>query len=111
MTLEGRVRRKLEERPELRSDDKKLIVAIWDDLGLKLTEDQQKKLFEVYAPESIRRVRQKLNERGIGLPDIRTQRKRKALAEQVRQEIREYKAPILFDMKPSGKHIDPFTNS
>ena len=81
MTLEGRVRQKLESRPELRADDKKLIVAVWEDLGLHLTPEQQKKLFAVYAPESIRRVRQKLNERGIGLPDVRTQKKRKVLAE------------------------------
>ena len=111
MTLEGRVRQKLESYPELRADDKKLIVAVWEDLGLSLTPEQQKKMFEVYAPESIRRVRQKLNERGIGLPDKRVQQKRKALAEQVRQEIREDKAPILFDMKPSVNYIDPFTNS
>lgn len=111
MTLEGRVRQKLESRPELRADDKKLIVAVWEDLGLHLTPEQQKKLFAVYAPESIRRVRQKLNERGIGLPDIRTQKKRKVLAEQMRQEVREDKAPILFSLAPQHKSVDPFKNS
>lgn len=111
MTLEGRVRQKLESYPELRADDKKLIVAVWEDLGLSLTPEQQKKMFEVYAPESIRRVRQKLNERGIGLPDKRVQQKRKDLAEQVRQEIREDKAPVLFSLTPQHKSVDPFKNS
>jgi len=111
MTLEGRVRQKLENNPELRSDDKRLIVAVWEDLGLRLTSEQQSKMFEVYAPESIRRVRQKLNERGIGLPDTRTQKKRKDLADQIRQEIRDEKRPILFDIDPEDRSIDPFTNS
>jgi hypothetical protein len=111
MTLESLVRNKLEVDEDLRSDDIKLIVAIWEKEGLQLTEDQRKMLAKVHSPESIRRTRQKLQERGMCLPSAAVQKKRKALADRVRQEIREEKLPILFTMPAPKTCIDPFTNS
>jgi len=95
LTLEKRIINMLERRLDLREDDRKLILAIWEEMGLKLSAEQQDKMFSTYSPESIRRTRQRLNERGICLPDANTQKRRKALANQTRQIVREEKKPMV----------------
>jgi len=111
MTIAGMVRKKLEANPELRADDTKLIFSIWEDFGFRLTEEQRNKFSDICSAETIRRERQKLNEKGLLLPDVRVQKKRKALEKKIRQEIREEKLPILFTMPAPKTYIDPFTNS
>ena len=67
--------------PETRSSDKKLIIKVWEIQGFYLTEEQIKKLFKCLSSETIRRTRQKLNEKGMFLPSPQTWNKRHELAE------------------------------
>jgi len=50
--------------PETRNSDKKLILAVWDYMGLNLSDTQKAKFMDMPPAETIRRLRQKLQERG-----------------------------------------------
>lgn len=54
----------LRDYPETRDSDRKLLVKVWAHCGLYLNEAQAYKFFSIAAPETIRRVRQKLQESG-----------------------------------------------
>lgn len=95
MSLEQREIRLLSQNEIYRSKDRELILAIWEQEGLVLTEEQKRKFLKVSSPESIRRTRQKIQERGQYLPDANTQKRRKALANQTRQIVREEKKPMV----------------
>jgi len=49
---------------QARNSDKVLLIQIWHELGFELTIPQQKKFLELPSPETIRRVRQKIQESG-----------------------------------------------
>jgi hypothetical protein len=97
-------------RPETRGNDKKLIVAVYNRLGLHLTEEQLKVFYSLPSTETIRRVRQKLNELGRYMPDGETTAYRQNKATEIRQEIRQEKTPM-FMLEPTPSKINPFTNS
>lgn len=50
--------------PQTRDSDKKLILAVWSEQGLRLTPEQKKLFYQVASPESITRCRRKLQEQG-----------------------------------------------
>lgn len=98
MTLEQQLIKKLESNAALRANDKLLILEQWKDEGLELTPHQQQQFMCVSSPESIRRSRQKIQERGKCLPSQRVQRLRRKRSTEVRQAVRESKTPILQTM-------------
>lgn len=54
----------LRDRLKARNSDRDLIACVWYKYGLKLTQEQYSKLMEVPSAETIRRIRQKLQEHG-----------------------------------------------
>ena len=54
----------LRDKPETRDSDKKLIVEVWERLGFFLSEQQKVKFYNLPSTESIRRVRQRIQELG-----------------------------------------------
>lgn len=95
MTLEQQLIKKLESNEALRANDRLLILDIWKDEGLELTPHQQQRFMEVSSPESVRRSRQKIQEKGLCLPSQQVQRLRRKRSIQVRDAVRESKTPIL----------------
>lgn len=71
------IERILRDFPETRNSDKRLILKVWESQGLYLTEAQAYKFFEVSSPETIRRVRQKIQESGKYQADPLIRRERR----------------------------------
>jgi hypothetical protein len=65
MRVKDKVERVLSLKPETRDNDKLLMLYVWQIEGLNLSENQLKKWKEVSSPESIRRMRQKMQEDGM----------------------------------------------
>jgi len=61
---EGLVKEILASYPETRSDDKKLILKVWEAQGLILTPEQKNLFKTCFSTETIRRTRQKIQEEG-----------------------------------------------
>ena len=77
----------LRDSPETRSDDMKLIMAVWDNQGLHLDENQ-KHIFRMVLPsETITRARRKLQEVGKYRPNDEIYRQRHLLEIEVRNKI------------------------
>jgi len=55
----------LKENVGARSSDKELYIAVWERLGFYLSETQKAKFRDLPSTETIRRVRQKLQEQGF----------------------------------------------
>ena len=56
------VKQILSNHPETRDSDRKLILKVWQAEGLELTPEQRAKFMDCSSPETIRRIRQKLQE-------------------------------------------------
>ena len=74
--------------PITRSDDKELILAVWEVQGLILTPEQKNRFKNAFSAETIRRTRAKLNEQGEFLPPTQVLRRRKRLNAKMREEMR-----------------------
>jgi len=76
MRVKDKVARILAQKPETRDNDKLLMLYVWQIEGLNLSESQLKKWKEVSSPESIRRMRQKLQEDGqyLASPEVEEHR-------------------------------------
>lgn len=74
----------LKTRPKARNSDRDLIACVWYKYGLVLTSEQYDKLSEVPTAETIRRIRQKLQEQGKYLADkdVRKAREDKSMVVQ-----------------------------
>ena len=83
------VEKMLEKYPRARQDDKFLALAVWDNLGLKLTEEQMRLLLLKLAPGAPYRfgVGYSLREKGKYLPPKSVQDGRDDLDNQTRMEI------------------------
>ena len=71
-----------------RNSDRHLILRVWAEQGLILS-PAQKELFlhHVSTPETIRRIRQKLQQQGLYPCDLEVDRRRYDLFKRVRQDI------------------------
>lgn len=58
------VKRVLRDSPEARNSDKELIIQVWGQLGFYLSESQLAKFRDMPSTETIRRIRQKLQQGG-----------------------------------------------
>lgn len=72
-----------------RNDDKRLILKVWQELGLVLTLEQHELFMSkrIPSPETIRRTRQKLQEEGKFKATETVFNARHELADQVKHEI------------------------
>ena len=82
------VKQQLEEYPFTRNSDRHLILRVWAEQGLFLSPDQ-KELFlhQVSTPETIRRIRQKLQQQGLYPCDPEVDRRRYEQFKETRQDI------------------------
>lgn len=86
--MRGRVTDKVETllktNEAMRSDDRLLILTVWELCGFYLTPEQREKFWSLPSAESIRRVRQKLQENGNypAKDSVKKQRKWKSMVMQ-----------------------------
>lgn len=64
MKLNNTIEHVLTNYPEARDSDRYLILKVWEAYGLYLSEDQKDRFIACPSTESIRRTRQRLQERG-----------------------------------------------
>lgn len=73
--------------PQTRSDDRYLLLKVWERCGLILDPVQQTKFMDVPSSETIRRIRQKIQESGRYPADETIRKHRKFKSMQVQQRI------------------------
>lgn len=54
----------LRDNAKMRNNDRLLILTVWENYGFKLTDEQRQKFWDLPSAETIRRIRQKLQEKG-----------------------------------------------
>lgn len=114
MTTTQLIENILRERTQTRSDDKMLILAVWDQLGLKLTREQIEIFYDLPSTETIRRVRQKFQEDGKYLASDKVQQYREAKSQEMQQV-----APIatpqtlqnVIEQRTPQTRVNPWSNS
>lgn len=77
MKLNNTIEHILSNYPEARDSDRYLILKVWEAYGLYLSEAQKDKFMSCPSTESIRRTRQKLQERGKYKASERVARQRR----------------------------------
>lgn len=105
MTLEQNLINLMESNKLLRANDKMLQLAQWRTEGLELTPHQEQIFMQVSSPESIRRTRQKIQERGLCMPDGLTTAYRQAKGKKIKQAIRKEKQPIYKMVEVEGEMV------
>lgn len=86
--LREMIRNLVKSNPELADNDKKLIAMVWLSQGWDDRIPLYENLCRVNSAESIRRTRAKLVEEGFIEPSADVQAVRKALAKQVRENLK-----------------------
>lgn len=86
MKITSYVRQALANNEKARNSDKVLLLQVWHSLGFDLTPAQTAKFLELPTPETIRRVRQKLQEGGQYLPSEQVQETRYKMFKDVYSE-------------------------
>lgn len=84
MLINKIVEQLLRDNPKTRSSDKELLIAFWDSQGLCLTPAQREQFRNLPSTETVRRIRQKIQEGGLYAADqrIRSTRHHKSLSMQ-----------------------------
>lgn len=85
MVITNIIENTLRDYPEARNSDKKLILVVWEKLGLTLTPQQQLKFLDMPPTETIRRVRQAIQASGKYPADEKTRKGREAKAQMIQQ--------------------------
>ena len=85
MKLNNTIEHVLTNYPEARDSDRYLILKVWEAYGLYLSESQKDKFMGCPSTESIRRTRQKLQERGKYKASERVSRHRRIKSYVVQQ--------------------------
>lgn len=105
MTLEQSLIELMTGNKFLRAKDKLLILEQWRREGFELTPAQEQKFMQISSPESIRRTRQKIQERGLCMPDSTTTAYRQAKASKIRNAVRNEKTPIFKEVEVDGETV------
>lgn len=87
MKLNNIVESTLAYHEDTRSNDRLLLLRVWEAQGFHLTQSQKNKFMEVSSAESIRRVRQKIQEQGRYPANEYVKKQRKFKAMQIQQMI------------------------
>lgn len=77
----------LRDKPEARDNDKLLILYVWQAKGLRFTPEQVQKFKDMPSPETIRRGRQLLQEKGKYRASEEVEEKRYELYKETKQAI------------------------
>jgi hypothetical protein len=77
----------LRDHPDSRSSDKELYILVWEQFGFFMSESQKAKFRELPSSETIRRVRQKLQEEGKYTAAERVRRHRNRKSQEVQQRM------------------------
>ena len=77
----------LRDKPETRDNDKLLILYVWQAKGLRFTPEQVQKFKDMPSPETIRRGRQLLQEKGKYRASEEVEEKRYELYKETKQAI------------------------
>lgn len=75
----------LREKPYTRNSDKELLLHVWSHLGLELTAEQRSKFRDMPSTETVRRIRQKLQEGGKYPADQAVRKVRQFESQQMQQ--------------------------
>lgn len=81
----------LQNFPECRENDKTLMLKVWSIQGFRMPHKLIPFFYKVASPESIRRVRQKINSEGLFLPDEEKVARRTLWGMRHRQMFRDLK--------------------
>jgi len=104
------IRKTLDEEPETRSNDRLLLVRVWEKQGMGFSESQKKFLLSKRSasPETVRRTRQKLRHE-FPAP-YRVETERQVAGDKHRRYHRKEHTPInqLFDDQEYIKKKDPW---
>lgn len=94
----------LKESPETRSSDKELYIKVWEHYGFYMSESQKAEFRELPSSETIRRIRQKLQEKGQYQASEKIARHRHVKSQEVQQRMPTTKPekiqPMLEDIMP-----------
>ena len=97
--IQDKVEKVLQDSISARSSDRLLMLKIWEDEGLRLTQEQQQAFMKVSSPETIRRNRQKLQEDGKYRATADVEAKRAYQEQEVRAAIR-YMGEVKEEIEP-----------
>lgn len=102
------VERILQNEPSTRSNDKLLILRVWEQYGMGFSEQQKKLLLGDRLPntETIRRTRQKLQAEGKYTANLTVLNQRQALADRAKAEFGQQKQARMFDEALGRKFRD-----
>lgn len=100
MKAEQLVKQVLTESVLARSDDKELLLKVWEKQGFVLSYYQRAAFKRLFSAETCRRYRQKYQESGLFPADENTKRGRKAKEAKMRVEMKKkVYTPVLVDGK------------
>lgn len=98
------IERVLRDHPESRSSDKELYILVWEQMGFFMSESQKAKFRDLTSSETIRRIRQKLQEQGRYPANDRIKRHRNSRSQEVQQQMPQTKPervePLLDRLHP-----------
>lgn len=77
----------LRDHPDTRSSDRELYILVWEKLGFFMSDSQKAKFRELPSSETIRRVRQKLQEQGRYAASERVKQHRNFKGMEVQQKM------------------------
>lgn len=77
----------LREHPNTRSSDRELYILVWERYGFFMSLAQKAKFRDLPSSETIRRVRQKLQEQGVYIAADRVRRHRNFKSMEVQQKM------------------------
>lgn len=85
------VKRVLRDNPGTRNSDRELLLVVWEEMGFYLSENQRAKFKDLPSTETIRRIRQKLQEGGEFVATNKVAQVRRFKSYEVQQNVPEAK--------------------
>lgn len=79
------VKRVLRDKERTRNSDKELLLACWEEMGFYLSESQRAKFREMPSTETIRRIRQKIQQGGEYMAKDKIKHEREIKSQEMQQ--------------------------
>lgn len=100
------VERILQNEPATRSNDKLLILRVWENYGMGFSDSQRRTFLSdrLPSPETIRRTRQKLQAEGKYTASLTVLNQRQTQADQMKSEMGQFKQARMFDENLGRKY-------
>lgn len=97
-SAESVVRDILKNQPETRNSDMELLFAVWTQAGVYLTPTQKEAIRKSFSPETIRRIRQKIQEQGEYLANENVLKERNQL-QKAHRKLHAYPMKLIIEDK------------